>query len=94
MALNPEIQELARKEVDEIFEDPYCYNDNMITYDAANSNLKYVERCLLETMRLFPPVFVAVRELKTPLKIGKDVSIWNRYFIHSQIFMQIIFCYN
>lgn len=73
MALNPEIQELARKEVDEIFEDPSCYKDNLITYDTANSNLKYVERCLYEAMRIFPPIFIVARELKTPLKIGKTI---------------------
>lgn len=70
MALNPEIQDLARKEVDEIFEDNNCYKNNMITYDTANCNLKHVERCLFETMRLFPPAFAIARELKTPLKLG------------------------
>lgn len=69
MALHPEIQEMCRKEIDELFDDPLCFQNGEITFEAVQTNLKYVERCILETLRLFPPVFIFFRKLQTPLKL-------------------------
>lgn len=68
MALNQDVQKKCQQEIDELLE-----NDvgNELAYDVVQAELKYLERCILETMRLFPPVFLYIRQLKSPLKIGE-----------------------
>lgn len=71
MALNPEIQEQCRKEIDEVFEDPMLVDNGKMNYEScSNSSLKYLERCILETLRMYPPVLVFVRDLAAPIRIG------------------------
>lgn len=48
------------------------HKNGRITYEAVQGDLKYVERCILETLRLFPPVFMFLRQLKKPMKIVHD----------------------
>ncbi|CAL8140276.1 unnamed protein product [Orchesella dallaii] len=77
MALYPEYQELCRKEIDEAFDNPLQYSNGTLTYDAL-PNLKYVERCLLETLRLYPSGFAFMRNLKKNLIFdyeGKNVEV-------------------
>lgn len=33
--------------------------------------MKYLERCLMETLRMYPPVPIIARQLKEDLKLGK-----------------------
>lgn len=71
MALEPKCQEACRSEIETVFNDPMlCSEDGTLTYEAL-SELKYVERCLMETLRLFPPVFIYMRQLEAPLALSK-----------------------
>lgn len=74
MSLYPDIQEMCRAEVDEAFEDPMQFDGEKLTYDSVSAHLKYLERCILETLRLYPPVFLFLRELQAPLKVGMCVT--------------------
>ncbi|XP_043249673.1 cytochrome P450 4g15 [Colletes gigas] len=65
MGCHPEIQEKVIQELDEIFGDsdrPATFQDTL--------QMKYLERCLLETLRMYPPVPVIAREIKTDLKLA------------------------
>ncbi|ODM88373.1 Cytochrome P450 4c21 [Orchesella cincta] len=77
MALNPQHQELCRTEIDQVFNDPEQVSDGNLRYESL-ANLKYTERCILETLRLFPVAVAYMRRLKTSLRIdyeGKDVDV-------------------
>ncbi|ODM89945.1 Cytochrome P450 4c3 [Orchesella cincta] len=77
MALHPQHQESCRREIDQVFDDPLQAPDENLTFEAL-ANLKYVERCLFETMRLYPSVFAFMRYLKNSLIIvykGKQVEV-------------------
>lgn len=55
--------------MDTIFENPNLCKNGLLTYESVQGNLKYVEHCILETLRLFPPVFLFLRQLKSTMKI-------------------------
>lgn len=64
MGCHPEIQEKVIQELDEIFGDsdrPATFQDTL--------EMKYLERCLLETLRMYPPVPIIAREINTDLKL-------------------------
>ncbi|XP_012279668.1 cytochrome P450 4g15 [Orussus abietinus] len=64
MGCHPDIQERVIQELDEIFGDsdrPATFQDTL--------EMKYLERCLMETLRMYPPVPVIARELKSDLKL-------------------------
>ncbi|CAK9797044.1 Cytochrome P450 4g15 [Anthophora plagiata] len=64
MGCHPDIQEKVIQELDEIFGDsdrPATFQDTL--------QMKYLERCLLETLRMYPPVPIIAREIKTDLKL-------------------------
>ncbi|XP_043786659.1 cytochrome P450 4g15 [Apis laboriosa] len=65
MGCHPDIQEKVIQELDEIFGDsdrPATFQDTL--------EMKYLERCLLETLRMYPPVPIIAREIKTDLKLA------------------------
>ncbi|XP_015606549.1 cytochrome P450 4g15 [Cephus cinctus] len=65
MGTHPDIQERVIQELDEIFGDsdrPATFQDTL--------EMKYLERCLMETLRMYPPVPIIARELKTDLKLA------------------------
>lgn len=66
MAAHPDIQEKVVQELDEIFQG----SDRPVTF-ADTLEMKYLERCLLETLRLFPPVPVIARQLQQEVVAGK-----------------------
>lgn len=77
MALYPDIQEQCRREIDDVFDDPMQSANGKLSYEAVGS-LKYVERCMLETLRLYPPVWAFLRQIQSPLRIqlkGKPVDV-------------------
>ncbi|XP_071644098.1 cytochrome P450 4g15 [Temnothorax longispinosus] len=65
MGCHPDIQEKVIQEVDEIFGDsdrPATFQDTL--------EMKYLERCLMETLRMYPPVPVIARTINTDLKLA------------------------
>jgi len=66
MAVNPQIQQTCQKEIDQLFQNQ---QDVELHFECVQSELKYLERCIMETLRLFPPVFIFVRRLCTPIDI-------------------------
>jgi len=66
MAAHPEIQERVIQELDEIFGDsdrPCTFQDTL--------EMKYLERCLMETLRLYPPVPMIARQINEDVKLRK-----------------------
>ena len=60
------LQERVYEELKEIFGDsnrPCTFQDTL--------EMKYLERVIFESLRLFPPVPAIAREIKQDLKIGK-----------------------
>ncbi|CAL8130865.1 unnamed protein product [Orchesella dallaii] len=88
LALNPEHQELCRQEIDKVFEDPKNVKNGILEFEALKA-LNYLERCILESLRIYP-LTIILRRLEAPLKIDenlvipKDVSvIVTPYVLHN-----------
>ncbi|XP_035741425.1 cytochrome P450 4g15-like [Vespa mandarinia] len=67
MGCHPDIQEKVIQELDEIFGDsdrPATFQDTL--------QMKYLERCLMETLRMYPPVPIIARDVKTDIKLVSD----------------------
>ncbi|XP_033338889.2 cytochrome P450 4g15 isoform X1 [Megalopta genalis] len=65
MGCHPDIQEKVIQEMDEIFGDsdrPATFQDTL--------EMKYLERCLLETLRMYPPVPIIARQMSTDVKLA------------------------
>ncbi|KAI7815567.1 cytochrome p450 [Rhyzopertha dominica] len=65
MGVHQHIQDRVIQELDEIFGD----SDRPATF-ADTLEMKYLERCLMETLRLYPPVPIIAREMKEDLKLA------------------------
>lgn len=70
MGCHPEIQEKVIQELDEIFGD----SDRPANYQDT-TNMHYLERCLMETLRMYPPVPIIARKINTDLKIGQSLFL-------------------
>lgn len=64
-AIHPEIQEKARKEIQEIWN-----NDETIDLEHLN-RMKYLECCIKETLRLFPIAPLMIRRVEPELALGE-----------------------
>ncbi|KYM99110.1 Cytochrome P450 4g15 [Cyphomyrmex costatus] len=65
MGCHPDIQEKVIQELDDIFGD----SDRPVTFQDT-LEMKYLERCLMETLRMYPPVPIIARTIKTDLKLA------------------------
>lgn len=65
MGIHQHIQDRVIQELDEIFGD----SDRPATF-ADTLEMKYLERCLMETLRMYPPVPLIARHLKTDVKLA------------------------
>ncbi|XP_014248590.1 cytochrome P450 4g15-like [Cimex lectularius] len=65
MGAKPDIQEKVIEEIDSIFGN----SDRDVTFQDT-LELKFLERCLLETLRLFPPVPIIARTLEHDLSLA------------------------
>ncbi|XP_023950683.2 cytochrome P450 4g15 [Bicyclus anynana] len=71
MGIHQDIQDKVVEELDQIFGDsdrPATFQDTL--------EMKYLERCLMETLRMFPPVPIIAREIKQEVTLpsnGKKV---------------------
>ncbi|ODM91658.1 Cytochrome P450 4c3 [Orchesella cincta] len=64
----------CRQEADSIFNNDIKCPNGELTLEAL-SEMKHLERCFLEIMRMFPVVPIVVRKLETPLKINNELEI-------------------
>lgn len=65
MGVHQHIQDRVIQELDEIFGD----SDRPATF-ADTLEMKYLERCLMETLRMYPPVPIIARELQQDVKLA------------------------
>ncbi|XP_044594329.1 cytochrome P450 4g15-like [Cotesia glomerata] len=65
MGCHPDVQENVIRELDEIFGD----NDRPCSFQDT-LEMKYLEQCLMETLRLYPPVPFIGRNVNTDLKLA------------------------
>ncbi|MFC4359708.1 cytochrome P450 [Halobium salinum] len=63
LSQHPEAEEKVHAELDEVL-------GGEVPTAADTRKLDYLERVLLETMRLYPPVYVMFRETKTDVRLG------------------------
>ncbi len=88
LALNPKHQEICRKEIDEILDiRKTCSNDNFTIHDM--DRMKHLERCIYETLRLYPSAVMYLRKLEEPLRIGNSLSIV--FLLKKNQFIEMIF---
>ncbi|XP_015117201.1 cytochrome P450 6A1 [Diachasma alloeum] len=78
MAMNPEMQEKLRGEIREELE----RSNGQITYEGLNE-MKYLDKCLSETLRKYPPVTIMTRKTMgeymfpgTGVKVPAGVKVW------------------
>lgn len=69
--MTPEIQSQCMEEIDSLYESKT--NEDLTMEDLTN--LKYVERCILESLRHMPIVPFVARRIETPLKISEDITV-------------------
>ncbi|XP_020278616.1 cytochrome P450 4g15 [Pseudomyrmex gracilis] len=65
MGCRPDIQDKVIQELDEIFGDsdrPATFQDTL--------EMKYLERCIMETLRMYPPVPIIARKINSDLKLA------------------------
>ncbi|ODN04480.1 Cytochrome P450 4c3 [Orchesella cincta] len=74
LALNQEHQLICRQEIDSIFNDPMKCQNGILSCDAL-SDMKHLERCILETLRIFPLAFSMMRKLDIPLKLDEKTEL-------------------
>lgn len=65
MGVHQKIQDKVIQEMDEIFGD----SDRPATF-ADTLEMKYLERCLMETLRLYPPVPIIARQIQEDVKLA------------------------
>nr|CAD7258623.1 unnamed protein product [Timema shepardi] len=70
MGIHQDIQDKVSQELDEIFGD----SDRPVTYQDT-LEMKYLERCLLETLRMYPPVPIIARQLQEDIKLGRKYAM-------------------
>ncbi|XP_062538793.1 probable cytochrome P450 6d5 [Armigeres subalbatus] len=71
LAKNPEIQRKVQEEIDAVT----ALHDGKLTYDSINE-MRYLECCIDETLRKYPPVPVLNRECTQEYKVpGTDIVI-------------------
>ncbi|XP_061386271.1 cytochrome P450 4g15-like [Musca vetustissima] len=67
MGIHQGIQDRVIEELDEIFQG----SDRNCTFQDT-LEMKYLERCLMETLRMYPPVPLIARELQEDLKLASN----------------------
>nr|CAI5859094.1 unnamed protein product [Callosobruchus analis] len=67
MGVHQHIQDKVIEELDGIFGD----SDRPATF-ADTLEMKYLERCLMETLRLYPPVPIIARQINQDIKLASD----------------------
>lgn len=85
LGIHQDIQDRVIQELDEIFGD----SDRPATF-ADTLEMKYLERCLMETLRMYPPVPIIARQLRQDVKLGEN-SIFYTMISYYQIIIHKTF---
>lgn len=67
LADRQDIQEKLFEEIDSVF----GTSDRDVTFQDT-TELKYLERCIMETLRMYPPVPIIARELRSELRLASS----------------------
>jgi cytochrome P450 family 6 len=71
MAINPDIQEVLRNEIDTVLKK----HDGNISYEAIQ-DMTYLDKVVAETLRKYPPIPMLIRKCSKPYKIpGTDTVL-------------------
>ncbi|CAL8085130.1 unnamed protein product [Orchesella dallaii] len=73
LALHPNHQELCRQEIDAAFDDPSKCQNGVLEFEALKE-LKHLERCIQESLRM-NPVTGTFRTLEKPLRINEELVL-------------------
>lgn len=82
MGIHQDIQKKVVQELYDIFGD----SDRPVTFQDT-LDMKYLERCIMETLRLYPPVPVVARKMNQELKLGTKNKLYpysNEIILHRQ----------
>jgi cytochrome P450 len=71
LATHPEHQERVREEIDLVFGDN---RDGDVTLDEI-SRLEYLDRCVKEALRLFPPIAQMGRTVRKDIELGEELKL-------------------
>lgn len=69
MGIHQNIQDKVVEEMDRIFGD----SDRPVTFQDT-LEMKYLERCLMETLRCYPPVPLIARELQEDVQLSEKTT--------------------
>ncbi|CAL8139398.1 unnamed protein product [Orchesella dallaii] len=76
LALHPNHQEQCRQEIDAVFEDvDFCSNSQSFIHYDALTQLKHLEMCVSETLRLHPNAFLLMRKIEAELELDEDLIL-------------------
>jgi len=78
LALHPEHQERCREEIDRVYNDSSKVKNGTLEFEALKQ-LKYLERCVLETLRI-NPLTILMRRLETNLRISNALRFTKKYY--------------
>lgn len=82
MARNQEIQNRVQQEIDEVL----AQHKGELTYESIN-DMKLLEMCIDETLRMYPPVFNLIRECTKEWKLpGTNVLIEKGVAVNIPVF--------
>lgn len=74
LSINPDVQAKACDELNEIFGD----SERTPSIEDLNQ-MKFVEQCIKETLRLIPSVPLIARKLSEDAKLGKNTILKNNW---------------
>lgn len=77
LGIHKDVQEKVVEELKEIFQDDF--NRPITFHDTLQ--MKYLERVMMETLRLYPPVPLIARKLNEDVKLGKEIFRF-QYFLN------------
>lgn len=76
LGIHKDIQQKVMEEIDDIFhktDRPVTYNDTL--------EMKLLERVIMETLRMYPPVPIIARKLACDVKLGRETTTFINPFL-------------
>ncbi|ODM94569.1 Cytochrome P450 4C1 [Orchesella cincta] len=73
LALHPEHQNKCRQEIDAVYNNPSNYDNGILRFEALKE-MKHLERCIQESLRIHP-ITLIMRRLEAPLQIDDKLIL-------------------